>query len=354
MQMKILRFLLLPVILLAGCHFPESNKASEDQEQQAHEKEKTIISITTACILSEITYCPDPEKKIAQYLPDWKIVWKPTAVGGNYAFVASDGDVYAIGIRGSLLEFSEAALNNWLYNDLNVANQKDWSYSGEGSQAKISAGAYTGWQNMTQLSDINTGKKLWDFLNSLPEDASIVLTGHSLGGNLATVYASYLSGQWKLAGHPKMNLNVITFAAPAAGNKEFAESFNRDFPYSLRIENRNDIVPKFPVSDKLNELGSLFTPSPAATEISVGYKNLTVDLSKVFSLMGGAINLLRITNDLSPYIQTNDNGTLITVPLSGKNTSNTAANWFAEAGYQHGMEQYSKAFNAPVIKCDSE
>lgn len=323
-------------------------------EPLKQESEKTISSIKTACILSEISYCSDPENKLSQYLPGWKIVWRPAAVGGNYAFVATNGTDYAISIRGSLLEFSDAAFNNWLYNDLNVADQKDWNYSDSGSHARISEGSYLGWENMNKLTDINDGKKLWDFLQTIPADAPVLITGHSLGGNLATVYASYLWWQWKQNEHTRANMNVITFAAPASGNEGFAESFDKAFPHSLRIENSNDMVPKFPVADKIDQLGNLFSPDPSAASISVGYKNLTTPLSNVFSLMKGAMNLLRITNGISPYVQTNGDGNMITIPLSGKNNSNDAAAWFAEAGYQHGMAQYAKAFDAPVIDCSNQ
>lgn len=338
-------------LFFASCEFPGSKRNNNGSGSQ-QVTEKTIIPLTTACILSEISYCPDPESKLSQYLPGWNIVFKPVPVGGNYAFVATDGNIYAIGIRGSLLEFSGDALSNWLYNDLNVASQKDWSYSEPGTNARISNGSYIGWQNLNQLKDTTSGALLWDFLNALPADAPIVLTGHSLGGNLATVYASYLKWQWKQEGNPKKNINVITFAAPAAGNKGFAESFDKEFPNSIRVENSNDIVPKFPVSGKIADLGNLFAPTPSASNVSIGYKGLTVTLSKTFLLMSGALDLLRITNNVSPYVQTNGTGSVIQIPLSGTNNSDDAKSWFAEAGYQHGMAKYSAALKAPVIDCD--
>lgn len=352
--MKFLYSLLFVFFILAGCHLPESKNNTIESTPVKSQKESGIISIKTACILTEISYCDNPEVQLKKYLPDWKVVWKPEAVKGNYAFVATNGTLYTINIRGSLLEFSEAALNNWLYNDLNIAEQKDWEYADSNSHARISDGAYFGWENLNKLSDVSTGKKLWDFLQTISIDAPIVITGHSLGGNLATVYATYLFGEWKKAGQTRNNINVITFAAPAAGNEDFAESFDKQFPNSVRVENSNDIVPKFPVSNKVAGLGALFTPKPAASSISIGYKNLTVDLPKVFTLMSAAINLLRFTNNVSPYVQTNSNGTMITIPLSGKNNSDDASSWFAEAGYQHGMEQYAKAYDAPVIECKAQ
>ncbi len=345
-----LTFFLL-ILLFTGCQLFEKNNTGSENEKDQTIVEKTIIPVKTACILSELSYCNDPENKIPPYLPGWKIAWEPVAVGGNFAFVATDGNIQVIAIRGSLLEFSEAAMSNWLYNDLNVAQQKEWNYADSGSSAKISAGSYFGWENLNKLTDSASGKNLWDYLQTIPADAPVAVTGHSLGGNLASVYATYLWWRWKQEGHERKKMNVITFAAPAAGNNAFAESFNKAFPNSLRIENSNDIVPKFPVTDKINGLGKLFSPSPAASSVQVGYKNLTVGLSNVFTIMGTAMNVLRITNGISPYVQTNGDGTIINIPLSGKNNSNSATDWFAEAGYQHSMVQYSKAFDAPVIEC---
>jgi hypothetical protein len=60
---------------------------------------------------------------------------------------------------------------------------------------------------------------------------------------------------------------------------------------------------------------------------------------------------LEIKNANSVYTQTNGNGNLTRVNLSGKNITNDAAGWFAEAGYQHSIEQYAANIGAPVIVC---
>jgi hypothetical protein len=171
---------------------------------------------------------------------------------------------------------------------------------------------------------------------------------------MATVYASYLWWKFNEAKHPKDNINVITFAAPAPGNKSFADDFNTKFPSSERIENTNDIVPKFPCSNKISALSDLFSASLSATSISIGYKDITTKLSSVFILMGTALDLLELKSDFSGYTHTNGNGKLITISLSGKNVNNDAPGWFAEAGYQHGMAQYSSVIGAPVINCESQ
>jgi hypothetical protein len=350
--MKNLISSLLLALTLIACNEHGSKQLSSTFQNKDTAQVKNISSVT-ACILSELAYCNEPQKIIEQYLPGWKVVWDPLPVGGNYAFVATDGNVYAIGIRGSLIQFSWDAFDNWIYNDLNIAYQKDWPYTNNVSGARISQGAYAGWENLNRMADRKTRKSLWAFLQAnIGDKKPLTITGHSLGGNLATVYASYLWKRFKDNGHQKDNIDVITFAAPAAGNGSFADDFNSKFSNSLRIENINDIVPKFPVSGKVSDLGSLYTSTPSAADIMVGYKNASVKLSNVFITMSAGLDLLRITNGISPYVQTNGLGDLITIKLSGKNVKNEIIDWFAEAAYQHSMECYAQQMGAPVIKCD--
>jgi len=314
------------------------------------QKEKTEKPDTiTACILSEITYCNHPKDSLTKYLPGWTIVWNPTDRDVNYAFVATDGINYALAIRGSLFQFTWSAFNNWMYQNLNVAIQSKWKYT-DSTSAKISRGSYEGWQNISNMKDSLTGKSLWQFLDSaVSANTSITITGHSLGGSLATVYASWLEWTFKSNNHLYKNIDVITFAAPAAGNAAFAGDFNARFPNAMRFENINDIVPKLPVVNKVNELGTLYNPFPSASKVDVGYKFLTIKLSAAFNLASLALSGLEIKNGNSIYTQ--PNGKLIKINLSGRNMNNEAADWFAEAGYQHSIEQYAANLGAPVIIC---
>ena len=350
--MKYLSLFTALFFLLSSCTNQDNkNTASEEKVEQPVEV-KPPFTDTTACLFSEIAYCNNPQQKLDTFLPGWKVVWSPRSVGGNYAFVASDGNTFAIAFRGSLISFTEDAFNNWIYHDLNVAVQDKWPYS-NAEKARISQGSYAAWQNIEKMRDKTSGKSLWSFLSETVTDKNpLVLTGHSLGGNLAIVYTSYLWWKFNEAKKTKNNINVITFAAPAPGNKAFAEDFDSKFPASVRVENRNDIVPKFPCSNRLSALGDLFSDSLSASAISIGYKSVTTKLSTVFTWIGTALDVLELQSDFYGYTHTNGNGRLITLALSGKNSGNNAAAWFAEAGYQHGMAQYAAAFGAPVISCE--
>jgi triacylglycerol lipase len=337
---------------LFSCKDQDNKNTVSDEKVEQPAVIKPPFTDTSACIFSEIAYCSNAQQQLDKYLPGWKVVWSPLSVHGNYAFVATDGNTYIIAFRGSLISFTEDAFSNWIYHDLNVAIQDKWPYSSV-EKTSISQGSYIAWQNLEKMKDKVSGKTLWSFLSeNVTDKYPLILTGHSLGGNMATVYASYLWWKFNEAKRPKNNINVITFAAPAPGDKAFADDFNAKFPASERIENTNDIVPKFPCSNRISALSDLFSPSLSATSISIGYKEITTKLSSVFILMGTALDLLELKSDFYGYINTNGNGKLITISLSGKKSNNDAAGWFAEAGYQHGMAQYATAFGAPVINCE--
>jgi triacylglycerol lipase len=350
MRNYLLLFLAMPFFF--SCKDQEKKNETANEQHEDTVQSKTIFNDMIAAIFSQVAYCADPQKQLDKYLPGWKVVWNPLAVSGNYAFVATDGISYAIGFRGSLLSFTEDAFNNWIYNDLNVAIQDKWPFS-KAAKARISQGSFIAWQNLEKAKDKVSGKTLWTFLSeNVTEEKPLILSGHSLGGNLAIVYGSYLWSKFNDSVHTKKNINVITFAAPAPGNGAFADDFNTHFPSSERVENTNDIVPKFPCSKKMSNLGELYSPSPSASAISIGYKNVTTKLNVVFTLMSAAMELLELRSDFYGYTHSNGEGKLITVPLSGKNTTNSAADWFAEAGYQHSMAQYAAAIGAPLINCN--
>jgi len=68
----------------------------------------------------------------------------------------------------------------------------------------------------------------------------VLVTGHSKGGGLAPLAA------WRLAAGEGFDVQAVTFAAPRAGNADFADSYNsRRIPH-IRFEYADDIVPHLP------------------------------------------------------------------------------------------------------------
>ncbi|VDM74937.1 unnamed protein product [Strongylus vulgaris] len=69
------------------------------------------------------------------------------------------------------------------------------------------------------------------------------VTGHSLGGSLASLAASYIvaSGMVKWT-----KMKVVTFGQPRTGDYSYAISHNAQLGYSYRVVHWRDIVPHLP------------------------------------------------------------------------------------------------------------
>jgi thioesterase domain-containing protein len=76
-------------------------------------------------------------------------------------------------------------------------------------------------------------------LNRFP-DYKLVVTGHSLGGAVATLLALDLYAKGN------KNVQLITFGSPRVGNTRFAKAASRVLKNSYRFTHNRDIVPHLP------------------------------------------------------------------------------------------------------------
>ena len=134
---------------------------------------------------------------------------------------------YTIVIRGT----NPKSPYSWFREDFNVKELKKWnSVSWEtkaSDNAQVSEATSQAMNIHTNLKDNNT--TVMDWLNSIldkspKQNIKLNITGHSLGGLLSTTL-----GLWIYDNLAKKNLkdfvdiNIYSFAAPTAGNKEFVE-----------------------------------------------------------------------------------------------------------------------------------
>lgn len=112
----------------------------------------------------------------------------------------------------------------------------------KGNHPKIHLGFAEYVQTALKLkTDLNMDGKddeIVDLLKHHPQ-MKVLITGHSLGGAAATLYAERLVAM----GVHKDQVPVVTFGAPAIGNEAFAKEYG-DKIYLLRVRNTHDLVPK--------------------------------------------------------------------------------------------------------------
>jgi hypothetical protein len=196
----------------------------------------------------------------------WEIAWGPADLGGNLMYIAqlqgtSSGSTVAVVIRGTIFDFPSDLLD-----DTEVATQVALPFpppSGFSENAKISFGAGQAWMNLASMipSVGDSSVDAFQFLKGLTGPVSVLVTGHSLGGQLATVAAVWIAGFLSSA-----DVQVITFAAPTAGNPDFQGSFDSLFQgKAVRYFTNLDIVPRLwvPTGDfDLDSIEQLFPGGP--------------------------------------------------------------------------------------------
>jgi hypothetical protein len=300
---------------------------------------QTDSTSLAALYLSQISYIDETEDGNPQQKADiitalgnidssaqgpWKLVWGPSANEGNMAYVALNAaqDRYAVVIRGTVSSDSWAMFDNVL-EDADGLSLVDWVFP-QNTGAEIAAGFQDGLENIIIVPDPTTNYTLMDFLRPVlaASNAELLVTGHSLGGGLATTVALWLENQLpNNAGPVNTTITPITFAAPGIGNQDFANLYDSTFPSSIRYVNQYDVVPM--------GYGAIETlicqyPSPGPTLKAYNYP--------VYLLLEG----IGAVTDLI-YVQTNQKNGTVSFAGPTPNSSNTFPE---EVGIQHSTDTY--------------
>jgi len=194
----------------------------------------------------------------ASAYPTWSVAWGPklNADRSNMMYIAGSPSTgqYAVAIRGTDWWF----LLDWLEDLASVLPLVPYPYL-SGAGAMVAEGTSIGIQQLIQMGPAA-------FLKNVPDGATIFVTGHSLGGCLASAIAPYLALE---LGGPGA-LRVYTFAAPSAGDVAFASAYNALFeptgglPSAFRFFNTLDVVPNGWAS--LPTIETYYEPFPACTQ----------------------------------------------------------------------------------------
>ena len=264
----------------------------------------------------------------------WQCPWAAQdADQSNLAFVAlysadamSAPELAVVVVRGTDFGVTDAwGKIEQLWEDLDCTEQAPlpWAPS---DPACVAQGTLDGLDVILGLtSDLQSLETYLRTLVSEPANANLalVVTGHSLGGCLTTVFAPGLRDRLKPRNVPIM---PVTFAAPTAGNLDFVAYFEREFPHALRYSNALDVIPK--AWADLTSLDSIYQPC-GMTMPDIVYV--------------GALGF-----ELAMYLTGVSYRQPAATTLRGA-CSNTAANWYDEGLYQHHPATYMRLLGGTDI-----
>ncbi|GMT27522.1 hypothetical protein PFISCL1PPCAC_18819, partial [Pristionchus fissidentatus] len=109
-----------------------------------------------------------------------------------------------------------------------------------------------------------------DKLRDMYPEKSVLFTGHSLGGALASLAAAEYANATKI---DPSKLYLVTFGQPRVGNYEYAQSVDRMVPNTWRIVHKLDLVAHVPYCVGLRTCSDFLNHSPYHHGTEVWFPN---------------------------------------------------------------------------------
>lgn len=131
------------------------------------------------------------------------------------------------------------------------------------------------------------------------EIEEICLNGHSSGGAIANIASIDISNLYK-----DKVIKCITFGAPKIGNKRFIEEYNSKVRLSLRIINKNDIIPFLPPLPYIYNHNHEAQALSEYNHYNESYKNNSYSYIYNFrQIVKDIYNYLKTNHGISKYIK---------------------------------------------------
>ncbi|MDQ6948581.1 MAG: IPT/TIG domain-containing protein [Actinomycetota bacterium] len=256
--------------------------------------------------------------------PTWQATWVGlTQDRANLAYIARSATAGAprliVGLRGTVLSVFD------IIQDVDVTTTVPYAV-GATTEGNLADGA------MEAFTEVVLGTSLVAALSSFGDVGSLYVTGHSLGGAMVTTVAPYLAAELAVA-----QVVPYTFAAPTAGDADFASSFDQQFPSAQRVVNDYDVAPNA-WADLLNLQNPLGFFPDTATSVTLGI----IALVEVVEALIGPLPGYR-----QPTAQPPLNSDFAVHHASGEISS--YQDWFAEAEFQHHTSTYLTLLGASPL-----
>ncbi len=200
-----------------------------------------------SCIISNLAYYYDNVEYIDNVIKNWGLEYKLIILDTLvYIIFYNENNLYIV-FKGTT-SFKE------VLSDIDFI-QIDDSYNIPGKM-------HRGFHNLILKN--NVIESIQETLEELHGSRKIIITGHSLGAALATVFYAYISNTIE-------DVELITFGSPRVGDREFSEKIK-----STRFVHGNDIITKLPIfyykhSEKIIRLGNSYSYNIFSDHFLQGY-----------------------------------------------------------------------------------
>ncbi|KAK6746678.1 hypothetical protein RB195_000134 [Necator americanus] len=189
--------------------------------------------------LSAAAYADTPWKCLAMHFPKSQIQRQVTVNCGKYicsgfTAVLHKHKAIAVSFRGTtnpvqlIDEAIKSVVNSWI----------DWPYGGMVSKYFYDAFMEIWFSGMA--ADVQ-------FLTTQFPKYEIWVTGHSLGGAMASLAAHWMVGSKMVDGS---KIKLVTLGQPRTGDNVFARNHTAAIDYTFRIVHWRDVVPHLPSYDE--------------------------------------------------------------------------------------------------------
>jgi triacylglycerol lipase len=289
------------------------------------------LALCTASYLPDITTIPAAVQSTPPLTAggQWQCLWGPVQdsdqsnlalVAGYFPSPNAGPQTICVTLRGTDFDITDIwGMLEQIWQDLDASDPQPmpWALN---DPARIASGTLDGLAIIQGLAA--NGQSLGQFLTTFfsqtaNANVTTLVTGHSLGGCLATIVAMWIR---VLLPNFRGTIQPITFAAPTAGDKAFTTYYDTLFPAARRFQNSLDVIPL-----AYYDLGG----------INSIYANDMLDTPDIIWLgvlgMQAALDIM----DAS-YVQPPQGQQI----LPGIFLLNDATDWYAQALHQHHLATY--------------